>query len=69
MLQDLQEIKELGRGNGGVVKMVLHKPTNRLMAVKVTNEKKEKKRRQDKTRQGGKWKKREREKKKKKSFE
>lgn len=34
--EDLQFKKELGAGNGGTVNLVLHTPTNKLMARKVS---------------------------------
>ena len=33
---DLEKLGELGYGNGGVVNKVLHKPTNQIMARKVS---------------------------------
>ena len=34
-MNQMQLLEELGRGNYGTVKKVLHKPTNVLMAMKV----------------------------------
>jgi len=31
----LEFLEDLGKGNGGIVKKARHKPTNRLVAVKV----------------------------------
>jgi mitogen-activated protein kinase kinase len=33
--EDLKDLRELGQGNGGSVKMVEHTPTGTLMAKKV----------------------------------
>ena len=35
-MTQMQLLEELGHGNYGTVKKVLHKPTNVLMAMKVT---------------------------------
>ena len=35
-MSQMQLLEELGRGNYGTVKKVLHKPTNVLMAMKVS---------------------------------
>jgi hypothetical protein len=34
-LEDLTTTKVIGRGSGGVVQAVIHKPTSRTMALKV----------------------------------
>ena len=35
--EDLKELQELGQGNGGSVKKVMHTPTGKTMAKKVSN--------------------------------
>ena len=35
--EDLEELQELGQGNGGSVKKVKHTPTGKTMAKKVRN--------------------------------
>src|SRR5690242_8938112 len=35
--EDLEVIKDLGSGNGGTVSKVMHKPTNTIMARKVSS--------------------------------